>query len=217
MKRFILKEIQTEIRQQSAISALAIYVFSSVFICYTALSVRAGNLDPLTWSALFWLIILFSSFGIVGKSFLGDRKGILIYYHTLISPSRLILAKIIYASTLTLILTLVGWVTFMTLMGDALEDHLVFSGALLLGATGFGASLTLLSAIAARTDNSSVLMAVLGFPVVLSILVLCIRITKHSIDGLGLDASQDELLSLAAIDLIAAAASYLLFPYIWRS
>lgn len=217
MKRFILKEIQTEIRQGSAASALAIHVFSSVFICYTALSVRAGNLDPLTWSALFWLIILFSSFGIVGKSFLGERKGLLIYYHTLISPSRLILAKIIYASGLTLILSLVGWVTFMTLMGDALEDHLIFSGALLLGATGFGASLTLLSAIAARTDNSSVLMAVLGFPVVLSILVLCIRITKNSIDGLGLDASQDELLSLAAIDLIAAAASYLLFPYIWRS
>lgn len=217
MKRLILKEFQTEIRQQSAVSALAIYVFSSVFICYTALSVRAGNLDPLTWSALFWLIILFSSFGIVGKSFLGERKGILIYYHTLLSPSKLIMAKIIYASMLNLVLTLVGWLTFMTLMGDALEDHLIFSGALLLGSAGFGASLTLLSAIASRADNSSVLMAVLGFPVVLSVLVLCIRITKNSIDGLGLDASQDELLTLAAIDAISAAASYVLFPYIWRS
>ena len=217
MKSLILKELRTEIRRQSAVSALAIYVFSSVFICYTALSVRAGNLDPLTWSALFWLIILFSSFGIVGKSFLGERKGILIYYHNLISPRALIMAKMAYASVLTLLLTTVGWIVFATLMGDALTDHLLFAAALVLGSAGFGASLTLLSAIASRADNSSVLMAVLGFPVILSILVMCIRVTKNCIDGLGLDASQDELLTLAAIDSISAAASYLLFPYIWRS
>ena len=198
-------------------SALAIYVFSSVFICYTALSVRAGNLDPLTWSALFWLIILFSAFGIVGKSFLGERRGILIYYHTVVSPRMLIMAKMAYASLLTLLLTSVGWLVFATLMGDALNDHLIFAAALILGSAGFGASLTLLSAIASRADNSSVLMAVLGFPVILSILVMCIRITKNSIDGLGLDASLDELVTLAAIDSISAAASYLLFPYIWRS
>jgi len=199
------------------VSALAIYVFSSVFICYTALSVRAGNLDPLTWSALFWLIILFSAFGIVGKSFLGERRGILIYYHTVVSPRMLIMAKMAYASLLTLLLTSVGWLVFATLMGDALNDHLIFATALILGSAGFGASLTLLSAIASRADNSSVLMAVLGFPVILSILVMCIRITKNSIDGLGLDASLDELVTLAAIDSISAAASYLLFPYIWRS
>ena len=60
-------------------------------------------------------------------------------------------------------------------------------------------------------------MAVLGFPVVLSILLQCIQLTKNSIDGLGIDASLDELMMLGAIDTISAAASYLLFPYIWRS
>ncbi|MFZ9504359.1 MAG: heme exporter protein CcmB [Cyclobacteriaceae bacterium] len=217
MKTLILKEFRTEIRRQSAFSGLVIYVVSSVFVCYTAMGLQAGNLSPQTWSALFWIILLFSSFGIVGKSFLGEKKGVLFYYHSLVSPGQLILAKILYATLLTGLLSLAGLLIFITLLGNPIADTGLFLACLLLGASGFGTSLTLISAIAARAGNSGVLMAVLGFPVVLSILVLCIRVTKHAIDGLGWEAGNDELLSLLAISGISGAASYLLFPYIWRS
>ena len=217
MKTLLSKEFRTEIRRQSAFSALVIYVVSSVFVCYTALGLQAGNLSPQTWSALFWIILLFSSFGIVGKSFLGEKKGVLFYYHTIVSPGTLILAKMMYATLLTMLLSLAGWLIFITLMGNPITDTLMFLSCLILGSTGFGTSLTLISAMAARAGNSGVLMAVLGFPVVLSIVVLCIRLTKYAIDGLGWEAGSDELLSLMAISGISSAASYLLFPYIWRS
>jgi heme exporter protein B len=217
LKIFLLKEVQTEIRRQSALSALAIYVVSSVFVCYTALGIQAGNLNPQTWSALFWIILLFSAFGIVGKSFGNEGKGILIYYHYILSPGALIMAKMIYAILLTCALSMAGWLIFVTLMGNPVEDTAMFMTCLFLGSSGFGSSLTLISAISSRAGNSGVLMAVLGFPVVLSVVLLCIRITKYSIDGLGWDAGTDELISLAGISIISAAASYLLFPYIWRS
>jgi heme exporter protein B len=217
LKQFILKEIRTEIRSQSAIAGLLIYICSAVFICYTALYVRAGSINAQTWSALFWIIILFSSFGIIGKSFMGERKGVLMYYHSLLSPTRLILAKIIYATVLMLFLSFAGLIIFFLLMGNPIQDNWIFLCGLLLGAAGFASALTLLAGIASKAGNNSVLMAVLGFPVVLSILLQCIQLTKNSIDGLGLDASLDELMMLGAIDSIAAAASYLLFPYIWRS
>jgi heme exporter protein B len=60
-------------------------------------------------------------------------------------------------------------------------------------------------------------MAVMSFPLIISILFIAIRATRNCIDGLGLDASQDELITLSAINCLIAAVSYLLFPYIWRS
>jgi heme exporter protein B len=60
-------------------------------------------------------------------------------------------------------------------------------------------------------------MAILSFPIILSILFLAIRATRNCIDGLGLNASQDELITMASINCLIAAVSYLLFPYIWRS
>lgn len=217
MKYFVLKEIHTEIRRQSAFSALMIYVTASVFICYTALGLQSGNLSPQVWSALFWIILMFSAFGIVGKSFMGEKKGVLIYYHYLISPGSLIIAKMIYATLLTFILSICGWLIFITLMGNPVVHTSMFILCLLLGSAGFGTSLTLISAITLRAGNSGVLMAVLGFPVVLSLLVMCIRLTKYSIDGLGWEAATDELIALAGISGISGAFSFLLFPYIWRS
>lgn len=217
MKYLVLKEIHTEIRRQSAFSALMIYITASVFICYTALGLQSGNLSSQVWSALFWIILMFSSFGIVGKSFMGEKKGVLIYYHYLISPGSLIIAKMIYGTLLTFILSICGWLIFVTLMGNPVIHTSMFLLCLVLGSSGFGTSLTLISAITLRAGNSGVLMAVLGFPVVLSILVLCIRLTKYSIDGLGWDAATDEVFALAGISGISGAVSFLLFPYIWRS
>jgi len=60
------------------------------------------------------------------------------------------------------------------------------------------------------------------FPVYLqsgkrSILLMSVRITKNSIDGIDRAASSDEFLNLLAINCIAGALGYVLFPYIWRS
>jgi heme exporter protein B len=47
--------------------------------------------------------------------------------------------------------------------------------------------------------------------------LMAIKVTKNCIDGLGWDASWDEILTLLSINCLVAAVSYLLFPYIWRS
>ena len=215
--RLIRKEFQLEIRQRSSVAGLGIYVGGSIFICYTALALRNGPPSPPAWSALFWIIMLFSAVGIVGKSFIGESRGSQLYMHSLASPGTIILSKIIYSALLCLLLMLAGLLLFITLLGNPVEDTGVFLTSIVLGALGFGSAFTLLSAIAARAGNSQVLLAILGFPVVLSILLMCIRATRNAIDGLGWSASSDELLVLLAIHAIAVALSYLLFPYIWRS
>jgi heme exporter protein B len=58
---------------------------------------------------------------------------------------------------------------------------------------------------------------VLSFPIVISILLMAVRITKNALDGIERAASYDEIFNLLAINCILTALAYLLFPYIWRS
>lgn len=114
-------------------------------------------------------------------------------------------------------MALSGFVLFSVLLSNPIEDTFYFFLTLALSSFGFSATLTLLSAIASKTNNGNVIMAILSFPVTIGILLLSIKVTKNCIDGLDRNASFDELLILGAINVLVTAVSYLLFPYIWRS
>jgi heme exporter protein B len=206
-----------ELRRKSVIAGIGLYVFSLVFICYLTFSLRQRGINEATWSALFWLIILFSVLNSVAKSFIGEKGGLAIYYYSVASPQDVIVSKILYNSVLSLTLSLSGFLLFTIFIGNPVQDVPLFLCGLVLAAIGFAASLSLISGIAAKANNSNILMAVLSFPVVISILLMAIRITKNALDGLDRSASYDEMLNLIAINSIGAALAYVLFPYIWRS
>lgn len=211
------KEFTLELRRKSVISGLALYLFSTAFICYLTFNLRQNLVNPLVWSALFWITILFTAVNSVAKSFIGEKKGRDIYYYSIANPASIILSKILYNFLLCTLLSATGYILFVLFLGNPIHDQGVFATLVLLTSLGFASSLTLLSSIAAKANNSTILMAVLSFPVVISILLMAIKVTKNCIDGLGWDASWDEMLTLLSINCLVAAVSYLLFPYIWRS
>jgi heme exporter protein B len=211
------KEFVLELRRKSVISGLALYLFSLVFICYLTFSLKQNIISPVTWSALFWLTVLFSVVNSVAKSFIGEKKGALIYYYMIASPQQIIISKIIYNTILCLVISLAAYFLFSVFIFNPIQDQVIFISAMVLTSIGFSASLSFISGIAAKANNSNVLMAVLSFPVVISILLIAVRVTKNAVDGIDRAASYDELLNLVAINCIAGALAYVLFPYIWRS
>jgi len=217
LKHLILKEFTLELRRKSVISGLGLYLFSTAFICYLTFSLKQNQITPLVWSALFWITILFTVINTIAKSFIGEKRGRDIYYYSIANPETIILSKIIYNFLLTLLLSFVGFVLFITLLKNPLEDTGLFALLLILASMGFSASLTLLSGIAAKANNSHILMAVLSFPIVISILLVVIKVTKNCIDGLDRSISINDMLTLLAINCLVAATSYILFPYIWRN
>jgi heme exporter protein B len=206
-----------ELRRKSVISGLALYLFSTSFICYLTFSLKQNQITPLVWSALFWITIMFTVINTVAKSFIGEKRGRDIYYYTITSPESIIISKLIYNFLLSLLLSITGFVLFITLLHNPVADIGLFALLLILGAMGFSASLSLLSGIAAKANNSNILMAVLSFPIIISILLIVVKVTKNCIDGLDRSVSTNDLLTLFAINCIVASVSYLLFPYIWRN
>lgn len=206
------KEIMLEMRQRYAISGILLYVLSTVFIVYISFQ----NISPQVWNVLFWVIMLFASVNAVMKSFVQESGYRQLYYFQLLHPVAILLSKMIYNA---LLLLLLGGLTFVALgfvAGNPVQEAAYFALALFLGSTGFSITFTFVSAIAAKADNSSTLMAILSFPVVIPILLLLVNLSALSIGLLGNTDIGDKIMLLGAVDLILVAMGLVLFPFLWR-
>lgn len=213
LKALLTKEIKLEFRNKYALNGILLYVISTVFVSYLSFK---QIVNPTTWNALFWTIMLFASINAVSKSFMQDSKGILLYYYTLASPQAIILSKIIYNSILMLCISLICYFFFSVFIGNIVQNQVLFISTLALGSIGISSILTLISAIAAKTNNNFSLMAVLSFPILVPLLITLIKVSKDAVDGLDFSITYKYLLVLSALDLIVLALSYMLFPYLWR-
>ncbi|MDQ3534443.1 MAG: heme exporter protein CcmB [Bacteroidota bacterium] len=213
----VKKEIILEWRQRYALNGMLLYVVSTIMVVYMGFNLRGSTLQPVTWNALFWIIMLFTAVNAIAKSFNQERQGRFIYYYTLVSPQGIILSKILYNAILMIFLTGLGIIFYSMILGNPVNDQSLFISGLLLGAVGFSTTMTLVSGIAAKAGNNATLMAILSFPVIIPMILMVIRISGNAIDGLDREASLDEILTLLAINAIVGSVSYLLFPYLWRS
>jgi len=211
------KEFTLDLRRKSIILGIGLYLLSTTFICYLTFTLKGNVMSPLTWSALYWIIVMFSGVNSVAKSFIGERKGVDIYLYSVADPHDIILSKLIYNTLLCSVMSFICFGLFALFFENPVIDITTFIAVILLGSFGFSGAFTMLSGIASRSGNSNVVMAVLSFPVIISTLLLVIKITKNCIDGLDPSLSYNDLLSLAAIDALLAAMSYLMFPFVWRS
>ena len=213
----IKKEFILEWRQRYAINGIILYLASTVFICYMSFGLKGGIITPITWNALFWIIILFTAVNAVAKSFLQESLGRSLYYFSLVKPEGFIISKIIYYAGLLLTMSILGFVFYAFVMGNPVQDKPMYLLVLLLGSIGLSSTLTLTSAIASKASNSSSLMAVLSFPIIIPLLLVLIKASKNAMDGLDRSIYTDQLLTLGAIITLIMGLSYLLFPYLWRS
>jgi len=174
-------------------------------------------MNPIVWNTLFWIIILFSAINAIAKSFLQESPGRSLYYYTITNPQALILSKILYNSLLMILVALVALVIYSTLLGNPVQDHGLFIVNLLLGSIGFASVLTMISGIASKAGNNSMLMAILSFPIIVPLILMVIKVSRNAIDGIARSESLDEILVLLALNAIIITLALLLFPFLWRN
>ena len=210
VKYLIKKEMLLEWRSKYALNGVLLYVVSTVFVCYLSF-ISVPN--PLTWNALFWIIMLFASINAVAKSFLQESRGRHLYIYTLVSPSALIIAKTIYNSFLMIVLTLIALFFYSLVFPfNSGIDLPMYILATILGSLSFAIIFTMVSAIASKAGNGGMLMAVLSFPIVIPVLIVLIKLSKNAIDGLDRSVSLDDIGLLVIINVLIMTVSLLLFP-----
>ena len=189
-----------------------LYVFSTVFFVFIA----SQDIEAPIWNSLFWIVVLFASVNAVVKSFTQENGNRAIYYYTLLDPIAVLLSKIIYNILLLSLLSLLTYLAFTLFISNPVHDLQRFFLAVFLGATGFSIALTFISAIASKANNSATLMAILGFPVIIPILLTVIRISEKSFETDFPTTIGDNVAILGAIDLVLLALALLLYPFLWR-
>lgn len=212
----IRRDFKLEMRQKHALGGVVLYVLSSIFVAYLSFK---EVVDTNTWNALFWIILLFTAFNATAKTFQHEKPGVTLYWYTLVSPQGVILAKLIYNVALMVTLGALSLFFFSLFIGSEVlaQSHwpslLV---ALFLGCTGIGTALTLIAAIASKTNNAFGIMAILGMPVVIPLLLSVIQLSRNALVGIAVADNWKNALFLLLINAIVMALAYILFPYLWR-
>ncbi len=212
IKYLVLKELKLEMRNKYALGGILLYVVSTVFVSYLSFK---KIINPATWNALFWIILLFASINGVAKSFISETRGRLLYLYTLSSPQAIIISKIIYNSLLLVVISSLCLFVYSVFVGNIIQDLSLFIITLVLGSFGFASLLTMVSAIASKSNNNFTLMAILSFPILMPLLIVLIKLSKNAIDGLE-NWDINYLLVLVFINVIIITLSFLLFRYLWR-
>ncbi|MBK9319522.1 MAG: heme exporter protein CcmB [Bacteroidetes bacterium] len=211
--RLIQHEFNLELKNKQAITSLLVYSLASIYISY--LSYRQ-QLDPVSWNALFWIIMLFAATNAIARSFLQESRGIQLFHYLLLSPANVILAKTCYNILLLSALGIVNLLAFSLFFDLPIQDKLQFVGGLLLGSFGLSSILTLVSGIVSRAQSNAALVAILGFPLLFPLIITIIRFTQNAIEGQDWSINQPYFLLLISLNVMIVALSYLLFPYLWR-
>lgn len=213
LSALIQKEFLLEFRQKSTLAGIAVYIISTVFI--SALSFKK-IIVPNVWNSLFWIIFLFIAVNISSKSFIQETKGKGLFNYLYYNPTQFVLSKIIYNMLLMVVLSLLTFFFYSWFVGSMVQDVWLFLICLFFSSTAFSGVLSLMSAIASKANNNMSLMAILSFPVLMPLLLVCIKLSKNAIDGLAWSVSANYLMILVMLNLLVLALATILFNYLWR-
>ncbi|MFH1118440.1 MAG: heme exporter protein CcmB [Bacteroidota bacterium] len=214
IKELVRKDFLLELRQKYAINGILLYVVSTIFVVQLCFG---RVIDENTWIALFWIILLFAAFNAVSKSFVQESAARRLYYYMLAPAVSVVLSKMIYNALLMLILGMLSLLVFIVFMGFPEFNLYLFLPSFSLGCIGVSGALTMVSAIASRSGNNAALMAILGFPVVVPLLLLLVNASRLSLKA-ELPAIEilKSLSALFLIDVVVIILAVILFPYLWR-
>jgi heme exporter protein B len=162
------------------------------------------------------MVVLFSSFQVVGKSFAKELDKQFWYYLFLVKSELLIVSKLIYHFLMLNVTSWLAWFFLSVFFTNPVQDVGLFAVAIELACLGLAAGLTLVSAISAKAGKNSSLLPVLGFPLIIPTLLFVIKLSVNALDSLGWDLALPHIATLASLDCIMVALSFILFPYLWR-
>ena len=208
----IIKEIKTDWRNKYPVLGILLYLTSIIVISYMSF---ISFISPEVWNAIFWLITLFTSVNAIAKSFVQEENRSL-YYYFLVSPNKIIASKLIYSNFYQLILVILTFLIFGIFLGFPKIEGWFFIN-LILGSIGLASAFTMVSALASKAENSSMLMAILGFPIIIPILLLATSNSKKLLLGASFGDVSSNLLTLLSVNIIIIALSFILFPFTWKS
>ena len=210
---FLWKDLVQEARSGQRLFTMAGFAIMTGFLAHYAV-VPVGIQERDLASLLLWLTILFAGTLGLGRTFeLEARQGAWSAVRLApVSRPALYLAKVLANMVLIVALVILVSGVFGIFYGiNFIGAHPLFWLAVFLGALGFVATGTLLSAVTEQSSLGATLLPLLLFPLMLPMVVFGATATSRLLAGLAPGAVQGEVRLLAAFALVAVTSGALLF------
>jgi heme exporter protein B len=208
----IKKEAILEARQKNTLYGITLYAVILAFLIYMLLP----DPEPLVWNALIWLSVLFITINTVAKSFLQESKARWAYYYTIYNPVQLMLAKIIYNAALMLAMACINLLLFSFFLTFPALNKMLFTVVFLLGSVSFSILFTFLSSLVAKTKGGPALLAIIGLPLVLPLILLVTDLSISTLQPMLVVGWNKFFIGLIGLDFLIVALALILYPYVWK-
>jgi heme exporter protein B len=211
-----LKDLHSELRTRYAISALVMFVITTIAIIMFSLGQE--NAPPEVLSGMLWVVIFFGAMSGLSRTFvMEEERGTSMTLQLLAPPSAVYFGKLLFNLVLVSALNLFTVFLYLLLVnGFAVKTASIFILTILLGSFGFASAATVIAAIIARANTKGTLYPVLSFPILLPLLITVIDATKSATQGVPLDEAGGVFQFLISYIVVLTTLSYLLFEYIWK-
>ncbi len=210
------KDWHSELRTRYAISALVMFVVTTISIMVFALGSESAPTDAL--SGMLWVVIFFASMSGLARTFVSEEeRGTSMTLQLLAVPSAIYVGKLLFNLVLVVAVNTLTVVLYtIVLNGFVVKTFSIFAWTIALGSIGLAASSTIIAAIIAKANTKGTLYPVLSFPILLPLLLTCINATRLSTEGAFLNESFGEFQFLVSYIVVVITSSVVLFDYIWK-
>ena len=208
----VQKDFLLETRQQYTLYGILLYVVSTIFVVYLSMD----RPEEKVWNGLFWVLQLFVCINAVAKSFLQESRGRMLYFYSIAGASDFVLSKLLFNALLMIVMSLLSLAVFTVLLGNPLENALIFVFITCLGGMSLSLVFTFLAAIAAKAQQQAALMAIMGFPIIIPQLLLLMKISSTAFSSVIQGGWWQMVLMLIGLDIMVIALAVILFPFLWK-
>ena len=211
----MLKDLRSEIRTRYGITAVALFVVTSVAL--VAFATADEQLHRPVAAGVLWVVMFFTAMSGLGRGFISEaERGTALYLQLSAPSTAVILGKLISNTIIAAISNLAVLALFVVFIGTIqIASPWILFLVLLVGSIGLATVITITSAIVATAGTRSPLLPVLSFPVLIPLIMPGMNATLLAMADVGMADVWPDVALMLSHSGIVATMSYLVFEVVW--
>ncbi|MEX2641651.1 MAG: heme exporter protein CcmB [Balneolales bacterium] len=208
------KDIQLELQSKYALNTVLAFVGGALLI--VLFSLRAEELPLTARSGLIWIIILFASLTVLGRSFITEtERGTFDLLRLHGEPGAVYTGKLIYNFLFTLLVTFLSLMVYLFMLNITVYQPGLLVFILFFGTLGLSGVSTMLGAIVSQASQKGTIYSVLSLPLLVPLILLLVRTTEAAFSGDAPEGLTDDMLAMVGFTGVVISVSVILFEFIW--
>jgi heme exporter protein B len=215
LRAVVLKDLRSEIRTRYGITAVALFVVTSVAL--VAFATADEQLHRPVAAGVLWVVMFFTAMSGLGRGFISEaERGTALYLQLSAPSTAVILGKLISNAIIAAISNLAVLALFVVFIGTIqIASPWILFLVLLVGSIGLATVITITSAIVATAGTRSPLLPVLSFPVLIPLIMPGMNATLLAMADVGMADVWPDVALMLSHSGIVATMSYLVFEVVW--